>query len=270
MKFKNLNKIATDTYHYDLWRSAAWGIVETAHITFFLIIAVRWFQAGPTEKSLLSSGPMVGFLFSPIVVYLVEQFRIKTAQAGSILALLSACCFLIATIFPNIWLFTLCGTLAPALITAGVPLLTQIYQNNYPKKLRGQLFSQASAIRLAVSLVFATIAGYALTGRIQYFQVLLFIFTICTFYIAWCLSKFPSEQIKNQKHPQLFSGFSFLKSDTVFRNTIICWSLMGFGNLMMTPLRVEYLANHKYGLNLTELQITIFISTSKSSLFVPE
>ena len=36
---------------------------------------------------------------------------------------------------------------------------------------------------------------------------------------------------------------------------------MGFGNLMMTPLRVEYLANEKYGLNLSELQITIFIST---------
>ena len=28
--------------------------------------------------------------------------------------------------------------------------------------------------------------------------------------------------------------------------TVICWMLMGFANLMMLPLRVEYLANEKY------------------------
>lgn len=260
MKFKNLNKVAAETYRYDLKRSAAWGIIETAHITFFLIIAVRWFNAGPTAKSLLSSGPMVGFLFSPFVVYLVEKFRLKLARAGALLAYISAVFFGIATIFPNIWIFVICGSLSPALITTGIPLLTQIYQHNYPKHLRGQLFAVSSAIRLAVSLVFATFAGYALTGNIKYFQILLFIYAICSLYMALCLDRFPSLRIKSSRHPGLFNGFSFLRSDAVFRKTIICWFLMGLGNLMMTPLRVEYLANDKYGLNLSEFEITIFIS----------
>jgi MFS family permease len=37
--------------------------------------------------------------------------------------------------------------------------------------------------------------------------------------------------------------------------------LLGFGNLMMMPLRVEYLANHRYGLQLSEAQIALLIST---------
>jgi MFS family permease len=38
----------------------------------------------------------------------------------------------------------------------------------------------------------------------------------------------------------------FVREDRLFRRTLICWMLMGFANLMMLPLRVEYLANPKY------------------------
>jgi len=38
----------------------------------------------------------------------------------------------------------------------------------------------------------------------------------------------------------------FVRDDPLFRRTLICWMLMGFANLMMLPLRVEYLANPAY------------------------
>ena len=43
----------------------------------------------------------------------------------------------------------------------------------------------------------------------------------------------------------------FVREDALFRRTLICWMLMGFANLMMLPLRVEYLANPTYKQNLS-------------------
>jgi hypothetical protein len=51
----------------------------------------------------------------------------------------------------------------------------------------------------------------------------------------------------------------FAKEDRLFRQTLICWMLMGFANLMMLPMRVEYLANRKYGLELDEANIALLI-----------
>jgi hypothetical protein len=47
-------------------------------------------------------------------------------------------------------------------------------------------------------------------------------------------------------HP--FRALRFVREDRLFRRTLVCWMLMGFANLMMAPLRVEYLANPAYHL----------------------
>jgi hypothetical protein len=52
-------------------------------------------------------------------------------------------------------------------------------------------------------------------------------------------------------------AWHYLKEDRVFRQTLICWMLMGFANLMMYPMRVEYLANQKYGLALSVSMIAL-------------
>ena len=38
-----------------------------------------------------------------------------------------------------------------------------------------------------------------------------------------------------------------MREDALFRRTLVMWMLMGFANLMVLPLRVEYLANPKQG-----------------------
>ena len=56
-------------------------------------------------------------------------------------------------------------------------------------------------------------------------------------------------------HP--FRTLRFAKTDKLFRHALICWMLMGFGNLMMIPIRVEYLTNPVYGLQKNDLTIAI-------------
>jgi MFS family permease len=47
--------------------------------------------------------------------------------------------------------------------------------------------------------------------------------------------------------------------DKLFGAVLIAWMLMGLGNLMLIPLRVEYLANPEYGINATNAQISIIL-----------
>jgi hypothetical protein len=61
--------------------------------------------------------------------------------------------------------------------------------------------------------------------------------------------------VDGSAHP--LHAWRFVLQDRLFRQTLICWMLMGFANLMMLPLRVEYLANPQYHLALTAGMIAL-------------
>ena len=100
-------------------------------------------------------------------------------------------------------------------------------------------------------------AGQLLSLDIGYFRVLLGIFATALAFSSWCLRKMPSTplHLSGGRHP--LRAFLYLRDDRVFRTTLISWMFMGFGNLMMLPLRVEYLANPKYALALQPATIAI-------------
>ena len=65
---------------------------------------------------------------------------------------------------------------ALAATAAVIPLLTQMYQENYPEHERGRLFSRAFMIRIATAAVFSKLAGAALNQNLARFPWLLFFF----------------------------------------------------------------------------------------------
>jgi hypothetical protein len=138
---------------------------------------------------------------------------------------------------------------------AAIPLLTQIYQENYPEKVRGHLFSRAVMIRIAVAALFSAAAGRALSGHLAQFQYLLLVFAGASAFASWCLSRYPSQCLTATGGTHPLRALRFARTDLLFRRTLECWMLMGFANLMMLPMRVEYLANPKYHLALHVSQI---------------
>jgi hypothetical protein len=52
--------------------------------------------------------------------------------------------------------------------------------------------------------------------------------------------------------------------DRVFSWTLLVWMVMGFANLMMMPMRVEYLANPRYGLVLNAQQVALLTTVIPS------
>jgi hypothetical protein len=236
------------TYRYESLRAIASGIVETASTTFLLLIAVRWFEAGPLAKGLIAAGAGLGYVVAPLVVSWVEAARLPVSQAASRLALAAAVALALSVVVPGEPLFVLTSMLAIAASGAMTPLMTQVYQDNYPAASRGRFFSRTVMIRIVTAAAFGGGGGYLLALDIGYFRVLLAVFAAALGFSSWCLRRVPSMplHLSGGRHP--LRAFAHVRDDRVFRTTLISWMFMGFANLMMLPLRVEYLANPKYDL----------------------
>lgn len=239
------------TYRFERWRSVASGILETAGTTFLLLIAVRWFNAGATAKALVAGGGSLGLMLTPVVVTSVAALGWRTAKAASVLAAFGAACFLFMAAVPVLPVFVIGSILAMTASSAAIPLLTQIYQENYPEKTRGHLFSRTFMVRIGTAALFSELAGRSLSEHIEYFRGLLLVFAGTFAFASYCFAQYPSRilTVHGGTHP--LRALRFAREDALFRRTLICWMLMGFANLMMLPMRVDYLANPKYKLELS-------------------
>ncbi len=236
------------TYRRERWRAVTAGVLETAGSTFLLLIAVRWFEAGAFNKALVAGGGSVGLLLSPLVVTQVSAAGWPAAQAASRILLFGAVSMLLPALFPVLPVFILGSVAGMASSAAVIPLLTQIYQENYPELERGRRFSRTVMIRIACAAAFGKVAGDVLAGEIGHFRWLLLVFAVALGFGSFCLARCPSRPLSMAGGAHPFRAMRFVREDALFRRTLICWMLMGFANLMMLPLRVEYLANPKYGL----------------------
>ena len=102
-------------------------------------------------------------------------------------------------------------------------------------------------IRIATAALFSKLAGEALSHQFQQFPCAAAGFRRS----RWPLAASASPAVPPVRSPRdggahPLRALRFVREDALFRRTLICWMLMGFANLMMLPLRVEYLANPQY------------------------
>jgi MFS family permease len=246
------------TYRYEQWRAISSGILETAGATFLLLIAVRWFHAGPIAKGLIASGGSLGLLLAPFVVSFVENRKWPTSLAASRIAATGACFFLVPALLAWLpmtasnagfveFIFVVCCVIAMACSSGSIPLLTQIYQENYPVEERGSRFSRTLVIRIGITALFSELAGRLLNDDIERYRWLLFVFAGAFMLASYCLRRCPSRPLVGSGGTHPLRALRFAARDRIFRLTLISWMFLGFGTLMMQPMRVEYLANPKYG-----------------------
>lgn len=250
------------TYYYERWRAVSSGIIESAGTTFLLLIAVRAFHAGTMPKALLASAANAGLLLSPWVVSRVQASGWPISRAMACLAGIGAGCFFTAFLFPILPVFVVCSMLGLTAASSLIPLLTQMYQENYPAAQRGKLFSRAVMIRVGVAILFSHFAGQVLTGDIQRFPWLLLVFAGAFAFSSFCVMQCPTRRLGGSAGAHPLHALRFVKEDRLFRLTLLSWMIVGSANLMMMPLRVEYLANPKYGLHLDVAAIALFTSVA--------
>lgn len=253
-------EVTSRTIRIERWRAVLAGIYESAPSIFILLIVVRWFQGGPFEKSLIPAANPIGFLIAPLAIFLDRRFRSGPSRALSALYGGAALALLLASVVPVEGYFIALCVLAMVMHASGTTFVTSLYSANIPATIRGRSFAQFNLIRIATSIVFASGAGWMLSGRLHLYPVLMAVFALALAGSAWLVKLLPKVVVQYEQR-SLLGCFAYLKTDRLLLDTSVAWMLLGFGNLMMVPLRVEYLANQRYGLNLSEAQIAILIST---------
>jgi MFS family permease len=243
------------TFRHERRRAIANGILETGGSTFLLLIAVRHFHAGPAAKAMVAGGGSFGLILSLLVVFLVARLGWPASLAASRLAFVGTASFLAMAAFPVLPVFVAGSILSMAAASSSIPLMTQVYQENYPDHERGSLFAKTVMIRIGVAALFSEAAGRFLSQDIGQFRLLLLVFAVAFAVSGVCLQRCPARPLQPSKGTHPFSGLRYALEDRLFRQTLIAWMLMGFANLMMLPMRVEYLANPRYGLSLSVSEI---------------
>jgi len=246
-----LPEVTKKTFSLEKWRAGMSGILETTIATFLVLIAIRTYEADAGIKALLSGGYSLGLLGGPLVVYLTSKIKMPASHAAGWIFILGGSGFLAAAILPGLWIYVMGSVLGTAAMTATVPLVIQVTHDNYPAKRRGYLFSKTALIRIMVAVIFGDLAGRFLPDNYAAFPWVVGIFAVAMYISGWLLIEIPSEPIKTGTQPHPLVGVRILREDVLFRNILIAWFVMGFGNLMLIALRVEYIGNPVHGFELT-------------------
>lgn len=248
------------TIRLERLRAIATGIFESAPSTFLLLILVRWFEGTNGEKALVAGASQSGLILAPVSLFVARRLGWAPSQSVAILLATGAVLYLIGALVPSKEIFVYASTLGTLVVAAASPLVTTIMNNNYPATRRGLLYSQNNSIKIGTSICFGFVAGWALSGRLQYYQYLVVLYSLALAASAMLMWRVPQCGGSLEQQP-LLGCFRHIGVDPILRDTLIAWMFLGFGNLMMVPLRIEYLASKKYGLNLSEMQIAILVST---------
>lgn len=244
------------TYHNELWRAGAAGVLESAGKLFLLLIAVRWYHAGSFSKAMIAAGGSFGLMLGPWLVSRVHAAGVPVGLAASRLALLGAATFTLIAAIPRLPVYVIGSVVALAASSVALPLLTQMYQENYPSAERGRRFARAMMLRIATAAIFCELGGRLLSAHLEYFRWLLLVFAGAFGVSAVCLARCPTGPLRGQPGAHPFHALRFARSDRLFRQTLIAWMFLGFAMLMMAPLRVEYLANPAHGVTLHHRPLT--------------
>lgn len=237
------------------------GLLEVAQTSVLLLIAVRVFDASVLEKSLLSIGGSIGHLGSPTSVAIFSRQNISASRGAAILFFLASLALLIAATTTSSLVFALAGMSAGALSNASHPLITQMYQENYHEHERGKLFAIIATVRIAILILASWIFGVILDNSGEATSYVLLIFVAAAIFAVFCLSSCQTHILATDgRRFSILPSFAPVRTDRLFRVTLISWMFLGFGNLMMVPLRIEYLANPRYGFNLSSEQVLLIAS----------
>ena len=245
------------TFRNDCGRMVCAGILESAANTFLLLIAVRFFAADAVAKALVAAGGSIGLLLSPAAVMWVSQRRWTATQGASRLFLAGAAACLAAAALPTVWVYVPACMVAMTASSAVIPLMTQVYHDNYPEAVRGKLYARTFMLRIGGALIFSWAGGRFLDWRPSWFAVLLVAFAVAFVLSAWAVSRIPSRTIPPSGGSHPLHALRYVREDRLFRQTLVVWMFMGFANLMMLPMRIEYLGNPAYGFSRSAAEIAM-------------
>lgn len=234
-------------------------MVETGPKTFFLLIAVQRFAAGDLHKTLISIPGSLGMILSVLLIPLLARGGLPATRLLALSRALSGLCYLMAAWRPELdayafWIFL--GGL-PASIA--YPLLTAVYHENYPHRVRGQLFAWASMVNMASAALSAWLIAMLLGPDSEGYRPALAVIGAASLLAAWSLLRMPPASGAGTPGTSFFRAFAWIAKDKRFAYMLAIWFTFGFASFLATPVRVLYLTDPRFGLAYQTSAIALMI-----------
>jgi len=257
----SVEAVASRTFRLELARAVPLGVLETLMATFAVLIAMKQFDVGPTGKALLLGASQIGLMASLGAIPVMHALGRRLTTVCGWLGLVAAAGMIGAAVMNGSAAWYVGGiSFGFFVFMVQTPLLTQMYQTNYPAHKRGRLFSIVAIARGVVAVGFGLLAGSLLDADIGNYRPLLWVFAAAGVGSALCLFPIPSGPVPRQRVP-FFRAFRWVREDRLFRNLLIAWMLVGLANLTGFKLYVEYLASPRFGHAFSPKQIAFLTVT---------
>jgi MFS family permease len=250
---------AAATYRYDTLRAPFYGILEAGWGTFALVIAIRHFEAPETYKAFIAGAWPMGFLLTPLTLYLLAKRRSRPSLASGLMFALSALLMIGATLVQSLALFTVFIITSQIATGQHGPLALQIYAENYAASERGSRMTTPFILTALSAILFSLLGGWLLDASIGYYQILFSIMVGAAALAAWMTCQIPSAPLSPEHVGNPWQNISLIWKDRFFGYLLGTWMLLGLGNLITMPIRVEYLANPQYGINADNTMIAFLL-----------
>ncbi|MGB0743182.1 MAG: MFS transporter [Opitutales bacterium] len=250
---------ANATYRYDKIKAPFLGILEAGWSTFALLIAIRYFDANETAKALIAGSGPIGFLITPVTLFLAARMSARPNLACALVFGTAAVLLLGASLAQSLLYFTLFATVSQVSAVQQGPLMLQIYTENYTTKERGTRMTVPFILTALFSIGFSIVGGKLLDWRIESYHLIFIVMFFACLASAWSCSRIPSIPLSREHVGNPWQNISLIWKDGFFGFLLGSWMLLGLGNLIALPIRVEYLADPKYGINADNTTIAILM-----------
>lgn len=254
------DRLLQQTFRWDIARGFFRGILTSGTQTFGLFIAIRYFNADLFSKSLIGSAPFMGMILSLFLFHYAAMTNLKKSLCGAGPILLSGIFLILAATADSLWVYSVCVIAGFMLLTAIIPFMTSIYHDNYPANRRGSLFSKAVLVTVLVSIVAGFLGSSMMDrdpGSYRWVLVALGLAALGKSYSIW---RMPTHGIEDHNHTNPFSHMKLVIQDKSFGYVLLTWFIMGFANLWVLPLRVDYLTSSEYGIEGSALFVATLIT----------
>ena len=244
------------SFRIEMLRALPAGTIEAFGSTFLLLIALRHFDLSTGWKATIVAGAQVGLLFAPVALTHATRRGMSPGDAGARMLVVGSLGVVAPLLWPHPAVFVIGCLVALTSTGAQWALLQTIYTDQFPADRRGRLLSLTIAAKFACSGLVAIGVGRLLGRDAATWRWAQLLLLVALFGSAACMRTFGGPALRlhaplredGREHPWA-RRWALLQTDRTLRLTLASWMLMGFANLMMIPLRVEFLADPRYGVD---------------------
>ena len=232
--------------YWERFRAACAGTVLSNTQILVHVVAVQHFGAANSDKAWLVATFALGFLLTPLSTWLVGRIGIKVTYANGILFAATALGLAAAACAPGFEVYFWALVLSLPLLGMTVPNTTALWRQLAPDHLRGRLFGKVSLVGIVAGLTGSAVVALWIRNEPGRFPSVLLFLALFLAGAAYVSFRTPSRPLdRGSRFP--LAPLAFLVRDRLFGYVAFVWMLMGFANLVMLPLRVEFLGNEAFG-----------------------